>query len=74
MKITKFPVGNYGVVIDGLDLDNITAEEWQTIGDLHLKNLVTIVRGSNCSVDQFSNLIHQWGPEYWDLKYGLLKK
>ena len=24
MKITRFPVGNYGVVIDGLDLDNIT--------------------------------------------------
>jgi alpha-ketoglutarate-dependent taurine dioxygenase len=74
MKITKFPVGNYGVVIDGIDLDKITAEEWQTIGDLHLKNLVTIVRGSNCSVDKFSTLIHQWGPEYWDLKYALLKK
>jgi alpha-ketoglutarate-dependent taurine dioxygenase len=74
MKITKFPVGNYGVIIDGLDLDHMTPEEWHEIGQLHLKNLVTIVRGSKCSVDKFSELIHQWGPEHWGLKYELLKK
>ena len=74
MKVTKFPVGNYGVIIDGLDLENITADQWHEIGQLHLKNLVTIIRGSKCSVDQFSNLIHQWGPEFWGLKYSLLKK
>lgn len=74
MRVTKFPVGNYGVIIDDLDLNNVTAEEWKEIGNLHLKNLVTIVRGSKCNVDQFSNLIHQWGPEFWSLKYSLLKK
>jgi alpha-ketoglutarate-dependent taurine dioxygenase len=74
MKVTKFPVGNYGVIIDDLDLDNITNEEWEEIGKLHLKNLVTIIRGSKCNVDQFSKLIHQWGPEFWSLKYSLLKK
>ena len=74
MKVTKFPVGNYGVIIDGLDLNNITADEWQEIGQLHLKNLVTIVRGSKCSVNKFSELIHQWGPEFWGLKYSLQKK
>lgn len=74
MKVTKFPVGNYGVIIDDLDLDNITNEEWEEIGKLHLKNLVTIIRGSECNVDQFSKLIHQWGPEFWSLKYSLLKK
>lgn len=74
MKITKFPKGNYGVIIDNLDVNNITVEEWQEIGKLHLKNLVTIIRGSNCSVDRFSELIHQWGPEFWGLKYSLLKK
>lgn len=74
MKITKFPVGNYGIIIDGLDLENISTEEWKDIGKLHLKNLVVIIRDSNCSVDKFSELIHQWGPEYWDLKYALLNK
>lgn len=74
MKITKFPNSDYGVIIDGLNLDNLTADEWNEIGQLHLKNLVTIIRGSNCSVDKFSELIHQWGPEFWGLKYSLLKK
>jgi hypothetical protein len=74
MKITKFPTGAYGIIIDGLDLNNITAEEWQEVGKLHLQNLVTIVRGSKCSIDTFSKLIHQWGPEFWGLKYALQKK
>lgn len=74
MKITKFPKGSYGVIIDDLDVNNITLEEWREIGQLHLKNLVTIIRGSRCSVDRFSELIHQWGPEFWGLKYSLLKK
>lgn len=74
MKIKKFPVGNYGVIIDDVDVNNITADEWKEIGQIHLKNLVTIIRGSNCSVNRFSELIHQWGPEFWGLKYSLLKK
>ena len=74
MKVTKFPVGSYGVIIDDLDLNNITEDEWKEIGKLHLKNLVTIIRGSNCTVNKFSELIHQWGPEFWGLKYELLKK
>ena len=74
MKITKFPVGNYGIIIDNLDLDNVTDEEWHEIGQLHLKNLVNIISGSNCGVNQFSELIHKWGPEFWGLKYSLLKK
>jgi len=74
MKVTKFPVGNYGVIIDDLDLNNVSADQWNEIGQLHLKNLVTIIRGSKCSTDKFSELIHQWGPEHWGLKYELLKK
>jgi alpha-ketoglutarate-dependent taurine dioxygenase len=74
MKVTKFPVGNYGIIIDDLDVNHVTPEQWLDIGKLHLKNLVTIVRNSCCSVDTFSKLIHQWGPEFWGLKYSLLKK
>jgi alpha-ketoglutarate-dependent taurine dioxygenase len=74
MKVTKFPVGNYGIIIDDLDVNNVSDEEWREIGKLHLENLVTIVRGSNCNVDTFSNLIHKWGPEFWGLKYSLLEK
>lgn len=74
MKITKFPVGNYGIIIDGLDVNNVSDEEWKEIGKLHLKNLVTIIRGSKCNVNRFSKLIHMWGPEHWGLKYELLKK
>lgn len=67
-------MGNYGIIIDDMDVFNITEEEWSGIGNLHLQNLVTIVRGSRCTVDRFSELIHQWGPEFWGLKYSLLKK
>jgi hypothetical protein len=74
MRVTKFPVGNYGIIIDDLDLNNITSDEWQEVGKLHLQNLVTIVRGSNCTVDKFSELIHQWGSEFWGLKYALQEK
>ena len=74
MKITRFPVGNYGIIIDGLDLDNMSNDQWAEIGQLHLKNLVTIIRGSKCNVNKFSSLIHQWGAEFWGLKYSLLKK
>jgi hypothetical protein len=27
MKITKFPVGNYGIIVDNLDLDNINSDD-----------------------------------------------
>ena len=74
MKITKFPKGNYGIIIDDLNLDNMSTDEWREIGKLHLENLVTIIRGSNCSVNKFSDLVHCWGPEFWGLKYSLQKK
>jgi len=74
MKVSKFPNSNYGCIIDGLDLDHISDEQWFDIGQLHLKNLVTVVRGSHCRLDKFSELIHKLGPEFWGLKYALMKK
>lgn len=74
MKITKFPKGNYGIIIDDLNLDELSTNDWQNIGKLHLQNLVTIIRGSKCSVNKFSELIHRWGAEFWGLKYSLQQK
>ena len=45
MKITKIPgLGRFGIFIDDVDFTTITNEEWMEIGQLHLQNLVTIIR------------------------------
>lgn len=77
MKITKIPgLGRFGHFIDDLDLANISDEHWHEIGQLHLKGLVTIIRGNNLNHHQYYKLIEKWGkPRYnrpieFYLKYG----
>jgi alpha-ketoglutarate-dependent taurine dioxygenase len=77
MKITKIPgLGRFGVFIDDVDLNNISSEEWAEIGKLHLKSLVTIIRGNELSPEKYYDLITTWGAPRWNrpinyyLKYG----
>ena len=63
MKISKIPgMGNFGHYVDDVDFNHITDEEWMEIGKLHLKGLVTIIRNTNITRDQFLDRIRQFGP------------
>lgn len=62
MKITKIPnFGRLGVYIDDVDFNHLTNEEWREIGKIHLDNLVTIIRKTNLTGDNFPNYIFKWG-------------
>lgn len=77
MKISKIPgLGRFGVFIDDVDLFNITDAEWNEIGQLHMKSLVTIIRNTNLDVKTYQNLIKKITLDRntitldWKQKYG----
>jgi alpha-ketoglutarate-dependent taurine dioxygenase len=62
MKVSKIPgLGSFGIFIDDLDFNNLSDEEWTEIGNLHLKNLVTIIRNVDIHPTEYERRIHQWG-------------
>jgi alpha-ketoglutarate-dependent taurine dioxygenase len=62
MKVSKIPgLGRFGIFIDDLDFSKITDEEWLEVGQLHLKNLVTIIRNVDVSPLDYESRMHQWG-------------
>lgn len=71
-------MGSFGHYIDDVDFNNITDEEWMEIGKLHLQGLVTIIRNTNITKDQFYQKIQQFGPmkgtnntkTHFKVKYG----
>lgn len=75
MKISKIPgLGRFGVFIDDVDFKNMSDEEWMEIGRLHLTSLVTIIRDTQLTVEQYYHRINQWGT-FRDLtSYRLEKK
>lgn len=75
MKVSKVPgLGRFGIYIDDVDLMTISDEEWMEIGQLHMENLVTIVRNGNCTKDQFSELILKFGDTRYSIRPMLVKK
>jgi len=76
VTITKIPgLGDYGVFVDGADLENISMEEWKEVyGKLHLDTLVTIFRGTNLSPNRWSELITTLGRGNSLSPYTFLKK
>ena len=75
MKISKIPgLGRFGIYVDDVDLQTISTEEWMAIGRLHMQNLVTIIRDSNCTKDRMSELVLQFGDTRYGLKSHLLQK
>ena len=62
MKISKIPgLGRFGIFVDDVDFDHITDDEWMEIGQLHLKNLVTILRNTNLTTRQYQVHMQKWG-------------
>ena len=75
MKITKIPgLGRFGVYVDDVDFNNITDEEWQEIGKIHLQSLVTIIRDTNLHVNNFDRMIYNLGTARATVKAYLFKK
>lgn len=75
MKVSKIPnLGRFGIFIDDVDFNTITEEEWMEIGQLHMQNLVTIVR--DCKMDWRKQ--PEWITKFGDTRYGtqylILKK
>lgn len=75
MKISKIPgLGRFGVYIDQVDLNNISDEEWLEIGNIHLQNLVTIIRAPKISYEQYYKRFLQWGTPRWNRPIYFLQK
>jgi alpha-ketoglutarate-dependent taurine dioxygenase len=75
MKISKIPgLGRFGVFIDDVDFNTITNEEWMEIGKIHLQSLVTILRNTNLTLNNYDKMIYKWGSARALSKAHLLKK
>jgi alpha-ketoglutarate-dependent taurine dioxygenase len=75
MKITKIDgLGNYGVYIDDVDFEHMTDDQWMEIGDMHMKNLVTIIRDCNLSWEKQLGWIKKLGNPRHIHIYNLVKK
>jgi len=62
MNVSKIPgCGSFGVYVDNLDLNKISDEEWYELGQAHLKQLVTIIRDVDISINRFEELVKKWG-------------
>jgi alpha-ketoglutarate-dependent taurine dioxygenase len=75
MKITKIPgLGRFGCFIDDLNLNNVSDEEWIEIGQLHLQNLVTIIRDIKVHPVMYEKWIGKWGSHRNLQEYRIRKK
>jgi alpha-ketoglutarate-dependent taurine dioxygenase len=75
MKISKIPgLGRFGVFVDGIDFDNLSDEQWQEIGIIHLQNFVTIIRDCNLNWRQQPDWLMKWGDTRYGIRYNILKK
>ena len=36
--------GSYGAIIEGIDLEHVTSDEWNEVKHIHANSLVTIIR------------------------------
>jgi alpha-ketoglutarate-dependent taurine dioxygenase len=75
MKISKIPgLGRFGIFIDDVDFTRITDDEWMAIGQLHLENLVTIIRNCKLTWDQQTDFCMKFGDTRYGVRYLILKK
>lgn len=64
MKVSKIPgCGRFGVFIDDVDFNHMTDEEWEEIGKIHLRELVTIIRNTNLTPDNYHTWMKKWGSD-----------
>lgn len=76
MKVSKIPgFGRFGVFIDDLKVEDLTDDLWQEIGQLHLKEMLTIIRGINFKdVKEYKKWMLKWGTPAYQFEYYLYKK
>lgn len=75
MKVSKIPgLGRFGIFIDDVDFKNLTDEEWMEIGQLHLDNLVTIIRDTKLEPLEYAGWMRKWGSARDLFGYRLRKK
>jgi alpha-ketoglutarate-dependent taurine dioxygenase len=75
MKVSKIPgLGRFGIFIDDLDFNNLSDEEWTTIGNLHLSSLVTIIRNVKLTPAEYESWATKWITPRGVTGYRLLKK
>lgn len=75
MKVSHIPgLGQYGIMIDDVDFQHLTDEEWQAIGKIHLGCLVTIIRNCNLRWEDQTDWCMKWGDTRYTIRYNILKK
>lgn len=75
MKLSKIPgLGRFGLFIDDVDFKNLSDDEWQEIGKLHLKSLVTIIRDTKLQPSDYERLMRKWGTPRDLAEYRMTKK
>lgn len=75
MKVTKIDgFGSYGVYIDDVDFEHMTDDQWNEIGQIHMKNLVTIIRDCNLDWKKQSDWIKKFGDTRHVHSYNMVKK
>lgn len=75
MKISKIPgIGRFGIFVDDVNFDTMTDEEWAEIGQLHIKNLVTIIRNCNMKWQEQTDWCTKWGDTRYGIRYNVMKK
>lgn len=75
MKVSKIPgLGRFGIFIDDVDFNNITDDQWAEIGNLHLQNLVTIIRDCNLTWEKQTDFCKKFGDTRYGIRYLMLKK
>ena len=75
MRVSKIPgLGRFGVFIDDVNFEKLSVEEWNEIGQLHLTNLVTIIRDCNLNWKNQTEWLMKWGDTRYGIRYNILKK
>ena len=75
MKITKIPsLGRFGIFIDDVDFNTMSKDQWLEIGQLHLDNLVTIIRNTNLDQNNYQSFIEKFGTIRDIHQYNITKK
>ena len=75
MKISKIPgLGRFGIYIDDVNFDHMSDQEWQEIGQLHLQNLVTVIRAPRITPETYYKRFLEWGTPRWNRPIYFLQK
>lgn len=75
MKISKIPgLGRFGIYIDDVNFETMTDDQWIEIGQLHMKNLVTIIRNCNMRWEDQTDWCTKWGDTRYGIRYNVMKK